>query len=278
MPKIKQLFRRVGIARRVVSQDPTGADADDFAGGTTSYVRTTPTTSAVGGAPAGSTFSGSVADALDRILYAYQAPSFSAFSFPAATMEVGATLAAGAKSFTWSVVNGANVAAGSISISEITDGPVTLGSSLANDGSESLAISGAITKTVPASHVWRITGTNTQGGSFLRNFVLNWYWRVYYGESVSASLNEVGVEGLRASTLAAGANGTYAMLGGGYKYIAYPTSMGLKATFKDPSTGFDIDMQPAVTVSVTNAFGQVTDYYVHRTTNILGGAINIAVS
>lgn len=78
--------------------------------------------------------------------------------------------------------------------------------------------------------------------------------------------------------LATTANGNYAMLGGGYKWICYPTAMGLKTTFKDISTNLDVAMSPVKTVSVTNGFGVTQNYYCHCTYNVLGSSINIGVS
>lgn len=37
-------------------------------------------------------------------------------------------------------------------------------------------------------------------------------------------------------------------------------------------------MSPVKTVSVTNGFGITTNYYCHRTHNVLGSGINIGVS
>ena len=103
-------------------------------------------------------------------------------------------------------------------------------------------------------------------------------WRVDYGESVETSLDAAGVVALRVSALASSITGTKSFLGGGYKYICYPTTFGLRTGFKDTATNLDVAMIAAVTISVTNVNGVAQNYYVHRTLNVLGGAINIAVS
>jgi hypothetical protein len=55
--------------------------------------------------------------------------------------------------------------------------------------------------------------------------------------------------------------------------------MGLKTTWKDTSTGFDVAMNSTPqTVSLTNSFGVTQNYYVYRTYNILGGTINVQIS
>jgi hypothetical protein len=245
--------------------------------GDSNYNRPTPVPTTIGGVTAGHTFVGSVQDALDTLFYPYQAPAFTSFSFSQTSpLEVGATIAAGTKSFTWATSNSANVEADTIGIVDVTGGG-TLLSSGANDGTEALAV-GAITKTSATGHTWRISATNTNAGAFTRDFTVSWQWRRYYGESVTDTADESLIEGLRVSGLSSNFTGTFAFLGGGYKWICYPTVWGLKTTFKDTATNLDVAMQAAVTVSVTNTFGVVQNYYAHRTTNILGGAINIAVS
>lgn len=245
--------------------------------GDSNYNRATPVPTTIGGVSAGSTFAGSVQDALDKLFYPYQAPAFTSFSFSQTSpLEVGATIAAGSKTFTWATSNSSNVATDTIEIDDVT-ASTNLHTGGANDGSETLAV-GAITKTSATTHTWRITGTNTNAGTFTRDFTVTWQWRRFYGESTTPTADESLVEGLRVSGLASNFTGTFAFLGGGYKYIAYPTVWGLKTTFKDTATNLDVAMQAATTVSITNAFGVAQNYYVHRTLNQLGGAINIAVS
>lgn len=101
---------------------------------------------------------------------------------------------------------------------------------------------------------------------------------MYWGTGSFASATESDIEGLISSSLVTNSTGTFTFGTGGYKYIAYPTSFGLKTGFKDTSTGFDVDMQAADTVSLTNGNGVATNYYVHRSTNVLGGALTITVS
>ena len=102
---------------------------------------------------------------------------------------------------------------------------------------------------------------------------------MYWGTSSLSSLTASDITGsLQSSSLVSTSAGSFNFGAGGYKYIAYPTVFGLKTSFKDPSTGFDIDMQSAVTTAVSNSFGVGTNYYVHRTTNVLGGSITITVA
>lgn len=255
------------------------------------YSTATPTTSTVGGIPAGTSFTDElISDVIDQLLHAYLAPAFTSFAITGATtQEVGQTFS-GSKTFTWATSNSGNVAANSIEIEDFTTS-TTLGSSLANDGSEAFSIS--VSHNLPASHVWKITGTNSQASTFNTTTTVAWRWRLYYGTSVSITLTESAIEALAGSTLTTSFAATYSYAGGGYKYLCFPDSFGGPSSFKDQATQLNVAMcdsgdDPSYSntengfnyalVSVTNAFSQNTNYRVYRTKNILGGSINIIVS
>lgn len=244
------------------------------------YTNATPMPVTVGGWEAGSTFAGvALDDLMDGLLYPYQYPAFSAFAMSgqSSPVEVGASLLVN-PTFTWATTNPSNVAPNTVDILDVT-GSATLVSNTANDGSQAVTLA-AVTKTNATSHVFRVRADDTHANTFTRDATYVWQWRSYYGESASTSLNEAGVEGLRANALAAGFAGTYVFVEDElkYKYIAYAAALGLATSFKDSATLLDIPMEAAATVSVTNANGVTTNYNVHRTTNLIGGAINIVVS
>lgn len=248
------------------------------------YSNATPMPEDVGGWETGTTFVGtSFVDLMDGLLYPYQYPAFSAFAMAGQStpIEVGASLAID-PTFTWTTTNPSNVTPNSLEIIDVTShGSPVLATGLADDSSEAVTLA-AITKTTATTHVFRITGQDTRLNVFQRDATYTWQWSTFYGESASASLDEAGVEGLRVSALAAGFAGTYAFVEDElkYKYIAYAAALGTATTFKDQATNLDIPMEAVATVSVANAYGEPTrtDYNVHRTTNLLGGAINIVVS
>lgn len=263
-------------ANSYIVQNITAGEIGGASG--TDYVRATPMDITVGGATAGTTFDGTVQDALDTVLYPYIAPAFTSFSLTGySTLEVGDSVPAGSQTFTFNIDEDGNVQTNSIDIENVSDS-VTLATGTANDNTETVTFPSPVTRTTSGSKTFRITGTNTQASDFTRNLSINWRFRVYYGESVSTSLNEAGIEALRASLLASGASRTYAMLGGGYKYLCWPSSFSQPTQFKDANSGFAVAMESPVTVSVTNAHGVTTDYSVYRTTNQLAGAIDIEVS
>lgn len=261
---------------------PTGGGSttvyQNGGGGTETYTNFTPTAVSIGGIPAGSTFDNmTMQEMWDALLYPYQTPVFSSFTSSMSTpIEVGGTIPAGSVTFLWNTTNSSNIAANSIKIDDITAGN-TLASGLANTGTTAISIS-AITNVMATSHQWKITATNTKGAFLSRTLNVYWQWKIYYGESALTDLTETDVEALRVGTLAANVSGNYSFNAGEYKWICYPTSFGLKTTFKDASTNFDVAMQPALTKSITNSQGVSTNYYCHRTVNKLGGSITIAIS
>lgn len=246
-------------------------------GGSETYTNTTPVPTTIGGISSGSTFdSKTMTEMWTSLLYPYQSPTFSSFSFgQSSPIEVGLALT-GNKTFTWATTNSSNISSNSISILDVT-GSTTLASGLANDGSEVLNI-GTVQKTTATSHTWRISAVNTNSVTFTRDVSIAWQWRRFYGESTTTPLIESEIEALRVSGLATGFSGTYSFIGGGYKYLCYPTSFGTATTFKDQSTNLDVPFEAPYTVNITNVNGIATDYRVHRSTNILGAAINIVVS
>ena len=250
----------------------------DIGGSHFGYTNAEATPTTVGGIEAGSTFANVPMDQMwTSLLYAYQYPTFSslAISGQSATIEVGASIASN-RTFTWSTTNPTNIAPNSITIRDVT-GATNIVTSLANTGSYASTYP-AITNVAAASNVFSITGTNTKPTTFTRTYTVSWKFYLFYGESVTTPLTAGDIAWLRASSLASGFAGTYVFLAGGYKYICYPTSFGTATTFKDASNNLPVAMQAPYVVSVTNGFGVTANYNVHRTFNVLGGAITIIVS
>jgi len=243
------------------------------------YTNTTPMPESVGGLSSGTTFSDvQLSVLLDGLLYPYQVPAFSSFSMSgqSSTLEVGNSTLVN-PTFTWGTTNSTNIQENSISILDIT-GSSTIVSGLSNDGSQAVTFS-AITKTSASSHVLRISGINTRSDAFTRNLTFSWYWKLYYGTSASAGpLSEANIEALTSSSLSSGFAGSYTFAAGGYKYFCYSSALGTATSFKDSSTMLDVAMESPYTVSVTNSFGIVQNYNVHRTTNVLGSGITIVVA
>lgn len=246
----------------------------------TPYSNSDTTPSTIGGIPAGSTFSNvTISQMFTNLLYPYQYPAFSSFSIAgqSQTLEAGATLAGGSRTFNWGTTNSGNINANTIIIEDITTSTI-LANHIANAGTSACTIS-SVTNNSPTSHTWEIFGTNSQSGSFNDTFTVNWQWRLYYGTSASTPLTNPQITGLTSSVLTTAFAGTYPFAGNAqYDSFAYPSSFGTATSFKDTSTNLGVAMQPLYVVSVMNAFGQSTNYNVHQTQFTQASALNIAIS
>jgi hypothetical protein len=240
----------------------------------------TPTT--VGGISAGSTFSNkTMTEMWDALLYPYQTPGFTSFSRTNlnSTYELGEVMVAGSQTFTWSTSNSSNVSANTITIVQNIAPITTLLSNSANDGTEVIATPTTYSAgTYSTVTLYTITAYNSLNSPFSTTISRSWRPRIYYGTSLTTPLVESDIEGLANNPLASGFAGTYSFAAGGYKYFCYPSSFGTATVFKDTATNLNVAMETVYTVSVTNSYGITQNYNVHRTTNILGGSINILIS
>lgn len=156
-------------------------------GGGSTYINPLPTTIAVGGYPAGSTFpvSQTMQQMWDNLMYPFIPPAFSSFSISGQStlIEVGVALA-GLRTFLWGTTQSANVQPNSLAIRDVTAN-VLLASSLPNTGSHAVSI-GTIVNTSPISQSWRGEGVNTQSGSFQSgNFNVSSIYPIFYGKVAS---------------------------------------------------------------------------------------------
>ena len=231
------------------------------------------------GVPAGTTFPvpTDMQDMWDMLLYPYQLPSFSSFTFitHAGTLEVGHSFTGDTAS--WSTSNSANVVNGSVAISGAELTPVT---GLDANGTTPLTFDNPVVRTTIGTKTWTITGTNTHAGSFSRNFSITWGWKYYWGTATGTTLNEAEIEGLANSGLFSDFNGNYSFQTGGYKYICIPDdycspthypanfwdySLGLQVAMTDGYANSDNTNSTYYLVSVTNTYGEATLYRVYRT-------------
>lgn len=127
----------------------------------------------------------------------YLLPAFNAFAITgqATTIEVGTTIAAGNKTFTWGTTNSGNVQPNSLVIRDMT-AAVDLATGLANDGSEVINLGAVTLSSGGATRQYRITGTNTQAGTFQLTFTITAQYRQFYGPVASAPANSADVRAL----------------------------------------------------------------------------------
>lgn len=255
-------------------------------GGASTFIDPLPTTATVGGIPIGSTFplpGKTMQQMWDLLLYPFISPTFTSFLMTGiAVLEVGDSIDGVNQVMTWTTTQPGNILANSISIDDVT-GVVNLETGLPNTGTVTHDFSGApITYNNQNSNLFRITGTDIDPAgpfNFTYDLTIYWWWMVYAGTDATTPLVEADIEALSDyAALSAGFARTYSFSAGDYKYICYPASMGTATVFKDTATNLDVPMEAPYNVNVTNSQGILTAYRVHRTTNILGAAMDIAVS
>ena len=265
----------------------TGITYSSLTPGGSTYTNLSPTPVTIGGIPSGSTFNNKTfGEMFDSLLYPYQSPSFTSFSSSLfATYEVGENLPSGVSTVNYSISNSGNFlpvqpngnqTTNIIGASFVIPNPLSLVAS----GSFQINIPVSSNLTSPGTRTVSLSGTNTNSVIFSTSGTMTWRYRIFYGNSVNSVLVEADILALSSSLLASSASGTYsyAAAPGTYKWICYPSSMPLLSTFTDTLTSFNVPFEAPIIVSVTNAYSVTTNYRCHRSTNPIGGAINIAMS
>jgi len=210
-------------------------------------------------------------DVLKMVLFPYQYPSFTSFQIKNQTtlLEIGDKIQGGVRTFEWSTKNSDNIKPNSISIKDMNTNTV-LKDNLENDGSEDIDIGSDKQETSPnATYKWRISGVNSKGQTFTRDFTVVWRARVYWGLTTNENPTESEIKNAQNSALKANYKGTYNFSNQGqpvYYYIAYPASWGNISSWKDTDSGFEVDKTYANNVNITNSFGVTVEYKVLRTT------------
>lgn len=200
-----------------------------LAGGGASF-DITPTES-IGGIVAGQTYTKVTAEGVLRaMLVRYQAPAFGYFTISnqgSQTVLVGTTFQPGFKSIAWGTVNSGNVKPASLKLQDLTAG-TTLLDNEANDGTAS-ASTASFTVALGESRRYRLSGTNSQGGSFSADLAIFGAHETYLGASTSPSLSPAQIVALGGAQLQGDRSRTATGVttsGGQYLYYAYPAAFG----------------------------------------------------
>lgn len=262
-------------------QGPAGADGADGADGTSgdaTWADSRPTIVAWDKIPAGTRLEGqTLQEIIARQVYPFIEPTFSSFAVStlSGTMEVGQPVAANGN-VTWAISNAANATADSVTLKDHTGATVFSNAAL-NASPKAITYAGWTNNTAGTS-TWTISAQSQNGAMFNKTFRVTWLFKLFFGESSAATLDAAGVQALRSGTLKSAYAGNYAYQAGGYKWIGVPKNLGKPSTFKDTSNNLPVPMEDMGTLSITNNHGIAQEYYLFRTSNVLGGAITIAVS
>jgi hypothetical protein len=242
------------------------------------------TTVTVGGITAGTILTNdAVNDVIDKILRPYIHPTFTAFTISGQTTKEVGDLISGVQTFTWTISDPTHATPNSITISdEILPQTLIIGHSIVSPATFDFSTlpGGGVTLVSPGTYTWKVKSidTDTPPVIFSRNFNLAWMWLVHSGMNVNTSLTNAQILALANSSLTTTFPPQVTFAGGGYFWYWIPSSFAQPTIFKDHATGFAIGMETAVTQSVTNVNGIVTNYKGHRSTNTLVSALTIDVS
>lgn len=251
---------------------------------------------AVGGWDAGSTFDDKTLQQMfDGLLYPYQVPLVTVNDNFSTQYQVGDDVAS--VSVTLSAINSSNIQSGSLSLILNENGSQTTIATGLNLSDFPYTYSPPAGLTAAGNQYirFKVTGTDTRGGSISHEGPSTyWRWRVYWGNSSSATLTAVST--LSGSVLDDNLQGTRAFASGTsvYKYLAWPDAMGSPAASPN---GFKFDNNtnvPMATSADDPAFSNVSNgyyyqsvtetingesitYRVYRSKQQLNGALNINV-
>lgn len=257
------------------------------------YTNLNPVPAVLGGVPVGTIFNNvTIGSVFDMLLYPYLVANFTAFAMTGQStlIEVGASIASGNKTFTWTTTNPAYINTNSISISKTTGGTITYASGLSNTGSTIINFASAVTRTVPTTYNYQIKAQRTNMSYFTRDFLVTWAYKIFNGTSTNTTITSADAL-LMTGNIRTNAVTTYTFAGGGYKYFVIPNNLANPTLFRDVSTNLSVGMADSTDgytdtnggiysfkfLSITNTFGITQTYRVYRSKYILGGAINIAI-
>ncbi len=240
----------------------------------------------------------SVTDALDKILYPFIEPTFSALSIQGQsnTLELGEYLSGtdgGNETFLWTVSTLPNISTSNgYKILDITNSYTIANAILPNTLTSSLQSIpyGIINTTNGATNIFRIVGKDLENNFFQKDLTLTWRPRIFWGtSSTDTALNSSQILALPSSStgdssLVSGIQNSFTVDGNGqYIWIAMPVSFG-KAIESDGSNsrfiigGLPNSFWDLFTVNFTNQYGYTSSYYLYRTSTIsFGTSITIDI-
>lgn len=247
-------------------------------GGSELYTNPNPTPNDFGGIPAGTTFLKVPHNMMwSMSLYGTKLPVFNSFVITGlkSVYEVGEKIVAGNYNAIWTMSDPEMLQDKSIEI-DYTNESLVLASGLDNAGSQVIALP-EITFNYADSAIFKIKAISTSLQNVNKLLIINYMYKIYYGESPLDVLTTQALKGLRASKLDENVDGRYETEASNYKYICYPSILGTRDDFIDESTDLEIVMAEPQLLKIINDFGLEIDYYCYRTFNKLGGSLNIIV-
>lgn len=171
---------------------------------TTVYSGASPATIALGGITAGTDLDGrTISSIVEQLLVVYQNPAFSSLAITgqATTIEIGETIPAGNKTFTWGTTNNGNIKLNTIMIRNQSTLVDLLGFPIGNDGNEVVNLPAPIQLNAEgATQIFRILAENTNDVSFWRDLTITADYKRFYGAPAIAPNDSATIRALASNT------------------------------------------------------------------------------
>ena len=237
-----------------------GGSGDDF-----EYSNSTPIPKELGGYPKGTTFTNKTSKEMwDGLLYPYIAPSVTVLSTLKTQLEIGDTLTS-PLSVTWDTSEQSKITNTAIYFDN-----KLLEENLNASGTKSFAIT-PVQLTAQGSKTIKCEITDEKSSKYSKTTNINWVNLYYLRNSTKETLTEDDVKTFNKFN-GNGISSEFTIDGSGYKYICYPKAWGI-FKYMDKDSKFDISMKDPEVINLTNDFGVMQEFYIHRTSQSIGGSL-----
>jgi hypothetical protein len=163
------------------------------------YSGASPSTISLGGLPAGTDLTHrTLTSLIEQAVVVYLQPAFTFFSLAgqALSIEVGDSIAAGNKNFSWATTNNSNILVNSMTIRNQSAG-LDLMSGLANSGNAVANLAAPIQLNASsASQVFRLSMKNTQNVTISLDLAITAFYGRFFGSPVNPPSDSVSVRAL----------------------------------------------------------------------------------
>ena len=238
------------------------------------YTNSKPVPFDVGGVKAGTRFKKADLRVLfTKLFYGFDFPEFDLFFIEDSNnvniggrFEIGYTIPAGDYLFNFNIINPELLEEKSIFIEH--DG-VLLAEQLDNISPVTIALTD-FQKVTAGDTVFKISGYDTTGVTFQKDYIVQYQYRIYYGEYTD-DIEDTGLPNplsiLRATELVSDIKSEYFFLGVGYKWFCYPENLGESYIFYELTSDIAVIFEEPRKITITNEYGVDVTYNCYRTTN-----------
>ena len=238
------------------------------------YTNSKPTPFDVGRIKAGTRFKNTDLRVLfTQLFYGVDFPEFDVFFIEDASnvniggrFEIGYTIPAGDYLFNFTIINPELLEEKSIFIEH--DGQL-LAEKLDNISPITIALT-EFQKVTAGDTIFKISGYDTTGVTFQKDYIIQYQYRIYYGEYTD-DIEDTGLPNpfivLRATELVSDIKSEYYFLGVGYKWFCFPEALGENYIFFELTSDIAVIFEEPRKITITNEYGVVITYNCYRTTN-----------